>query len=165
MGPILSALWRALSDGDIQVISTDHCPFTKEEKASGMHDYSQIPGGVPSIEMRFPALYSSGVAAGRITLNQWVETCCTAPARIAGFNHKGRIEVGCDADLVVFDPDQEVLLSIETLHEDVDWTPYDGIPVQGWPKITFSRGEMIVRDGEFLGAPGRGKYIHRVIGS
>jgi len=157
------ALWHALDRGDLQVISTDHCPFTMIEKATGLDDFSQIPGGVPSIEMRFPALYSAGVGAGRITLNQWVDICCTSPARIAGFDHKGDIKVGFDADIVVFDPDQEVELSVDTLHEDVDWTPYSGLLVRGWPQVTISRGEIIVKNGQFFGQAGRGQFVARNI--
>jgi dihydropyrimidinase len=155
------ALWQALGRGDLQVISTDHCPFTRAEKATGLGDFSQIPGGVPSIEMRFPALYSAGVTAGRITLNQWVDICCTSPARIAGFDHKGDIEVGFDADIVVFDPYQEVVLSVDSLHEDVDWSPYSGLVVSGWPQVTISRGDIIVKDGQFFGRAGRGRFVVR----
>ncbi|MFN2188251.1 MAG: amidohydrolase family protein, partial [Candidatus Promineifilaceae bacterium] len=151
----------ALAEGSLQVVSTDHCPFTREEKASGLLDFSQIPGGVPSIEMRFPAVYSQGVATGKLSLNQWVDACCTAPARIAGFEDKGRIEVGCDADLVVFDPEKQVVLSTDTLHEDVDWTPYEGMKIQGWPEFTISRGELIVSGGEFHGSAGRGRFTRR----
>jgi dihydropyrimidinase len=156
-----AALWKALAEGSLQVVSTDHCPFTREEKASGLQDFSQIPGGVPSIEMRFPAVYSQGVATGKLSLNQWVDACCTAPARIAGFKDKGRIEVGCDADLVVFDPEKQVVLSTDTLHEDVDWTPYEGMKIQGWPEFTISRGELIVSGGEFHGSAGRGRFTRR----
>lgn len=159
------ALWQALSDGDLQVVSTDHCPFTREEKATGIKDYSQIPGGVPSVEMRFPALYTYGVRTGWITLEQWVNMCCTTPANLVGLEGKGDIAIGKDADLVIFDPEKEITLSTETLHEQVDWTPYDGLSLQGWPTIIISRGEIIVQDGKFLGEPGRGKYAHRKFAS
>ncbi len=155
------ALWRALGQGNLQIVSTDHCPFTRAEKATGLGDFSKIPGGVPSIEMRFPALYSSGVVPERITPNQWVDICCTTPARIAGFDRKGDIAIGFDADIVIFDPDQRVVLSEETLHEEVDWTPYDGLMIQGWPQVTISRGEVIVEDGVFYGRAGRGQFVSR----
>lgn len=155
------ALWRALGQGDLQVVSTDHCPFTRADKATGLGDFSRIPGGVPSVEMRFPALYSSGVRTGRITPNQWVDICSTTPARIAGFDRKGDIALGYDADIVIFDPDEHVILAEETLHEEVDWTPYDGLLVQGWPQVTISRGEVIVENGVFFGRPGRGQFIPR----
>lgn len=155
------ALWRALGDGKLQVISTDHCPFTSAEKATGLHDYSRIPGGVPSIEMRFPAVYSYGVLAGRMTPNQWVDACCTTPARIAGLENKGDIAIGSDADLVIFDPDARLVLSTETLHESVDWTLYDGVALQGWPAVTIGRGQVLVEGGEFMGRPGYGRYASR----
>jgi dihydropyrimidinase len=155
------ALWQALARGDLQVVTTDHCPFTREEKATGLADYSRIPGGVPSVEMRFPALYTYGVTSGRISLNQWVDSCCTAPARLAGFTGKGEIQVGYDADLVIFDPDRPLTLSMDSLHEKVDWTPYEGLQLQGWPEATLSRGQVVVQDGQLLAAPGRGRYASR----
>ncbi|UCG24614.1 MAG: dihydropyrimidinase [Chloroflexota bacterium] len=155
------ALWLALGRGDLQIMTTDHCPFTREEKATGLDDYSRIPGGVPSVEMRFPAMYTFGVASGRLSLNQWVDTCCTAPARAAGFAGKGDILVGYDADLVIFDPEQPVTLGVDSLHEQVDWTPYEGLELQGWPSTTISRGEIIVHDGELLAEAGRGRFAPR----
>jgi len=155
------ALWQALGQGDLQVVTTDHCPFTRAEKATGLADYSRIPGGVPSIEMRFPALYSYGVSSGRISLNQWVDVCCTTPARLAGFVRKGDVQVGYDADLVIFDPDRPLTLSTESLHETAGWTPYEGLQLQGWPAATLSRGEVIVQDGELQASPGRGRYAPR----
>jgi dihydropyrimidinase len=156
-----AALWKALGDNKLQVISTDHCPFISTDKATGLHDFSKIPGGVPSIEMRFPAVYTFGVRAGRMTANQWVAACCTAPARLAGLVNKGEIAIGYDADLVVFDPDRRLILSSDTLHENVDWTLYDGLALQGWPAVTVSRGQVVVEGGEFHGRPGRGRYANR----
>ncbi len=155
------ALWSALSTGDLQIVTTDHCPFTRADKATGLDDYSRIPGGVPSVEMRFPALYSYGVRAGRISLNQWIESCCTAPARLAGLTGKGDIQVGFDADLVIFDPERKLALSTETLHEKVDWTPYEGLTLRGWPAVTISRGEVIVENDTFHGQAGRGRFARR----
>ena len=156
-----AALWQALAEGDLQVITTDHCPFTRAEKASGLADYSQIPGGVPGIEMRFAAIYSEGVRNGRLSLNQWVDLCCATPARLVSLTKKGHIGVGYDADLVIFDPDKEKTLSIHTLHEQVDWTPYAGMTSQGWPSMTMSRGRILVENDEFVGEPGWGKFVHR----
>jgi dihydropyrimidinase len=155
------ALWLALGRGDLQMVTTDHCPFTRAEKASGLGDFSRIPGGVPSIEMRFPALYTYGVRSGRISLNQWVDVCCARPARLAGFASKGDILVGNDADLVIFDPDRPMTLSAESLHETAGWTPYEGLQLAGWPAATLSRGEVIVFDGELLAQAGRGLFARR----
>ncbi|MDQ7024223.1 MAG: dihydropyrimidinase [Anaerolineae bacterium] len=153
-------LWDALKRGDLQLVTTDHCPFTKADKARGLDDFSQIPGGVPSIEMRLAALYQ-GVQRDILTLNQWVDLCCTRPAQLAGFDKKGHLAVGYDADIVIFDPEAKKTLSTETLHEQVDWTPYDRLELHGLPISTISRGEVIVLDGEFIGQAGRGQFIKR----
>lgn len=155
------ALWRALSKGDLQVVTTDHCPFTSADKATGLGDFSKIPGGVPSVESRLAAVYSFGVGTGRLTLSQWVDACCSTPAELAGLSHKGKILPGYDADLVIFDPRKQIVLSTETLHENVDWTPYAGIALKGWPVTTISRGEIIANDGQFLGQEGRGRFVAR----
>ena len=158
------ALWRALGRGDLQVVATDHCPFKLADKETGLEDFSRIPGGVPSVEVRFPALYSEGVRRGRLTLSQWVDLCCTTPARLAGLQKKGQIAARYDADLVVFDPEKEVAVSTDSLHEAVDWTPYDGMTLQGWPAVTISRGEIIVEEGEFKAERGRGRFVQRCYG-
>jgi dihydropyrimidinase len=154
-------LWLALGRGDLQVVTTDHCPFTREEKATGLEDYSRIPGGVPSVEMRFPAMYTFGVGSGRISLNQWVDMCCAMPAQLVGLAGKGDIVVGYDADVVIFDPEQSMTLGVDNLHEQVDWTPYEGLNLRGWPVTTISRGELIVHDGELLAKAGRGRFALR----
>ncbi len=155
------ALWRSLGAGDLQVVTTDHCPFTSAEKATGLGDFSKIPGGVPSVESRYAAVYNFGVRSGRLSLNQWVAACCSTPAELAGFKKKGRLLPGYDADLVVFDPEHEISLSTTSLHEQVDWTPYEGISLQGWPEITISRGEVVVEGGRFVGEAGRGRFVKR----
>lgn len=154
-------LWAALGLGEISIVTTDHCPFTQAEKAQNLHDYSQIPGGVPGIEARLALLYSYGVQGGYFSLNRWVEMSSTGVAQLFGLAKKEHIAPGYDADLVIFDPQKEVILSTNTLHEQVDWTPYQNVPVTGWPQTTISRGEVIVQDGEFLGEPGRGRFIER----
>ena len=155
------ALWRALAESSLQVVTTDHCPFTSADKATGLGDFSKIPGGVPSVESRLAAVYTFGVGSGRLTLSQWVAACCSTPAELAGLASKGKILPGYDADLVIFDPHKQVLLSTETLHENVDWTPYDGIELTGWPVTTISRGEIIADKGAFLGQEGRGRFVAR----
>jgi dihydropyrimidinase len=145
------------------VVSTDHCPFTGADKATGLGNFSRIPGGVPSIEARFPMVYAYGVRTGRLSPSRWVDICCTTPARLFGLERKGAVAVGYDADLVIFDPDSQVKLSTETLHENVDWTPYHGVEVTGWPLVTLSRGKIIVENGEFRGRAGWGRFVKRAL--
>lgn len=153
-------LWEALQNGDLQIVTTDHCPFTKADKAKGLDDFSQIPGGVPSIEMRLAGIFE-GVRRGLLTLNQWVDLCCTTPAKLAGFSKKGQLLPGYDADIVIFNPEKRINLSVDTLHENVDWTLYEGLELQGWTDTTLSRGKIIVLDGEFIGDEGHGQYVKR----
>ncbi len=157
-------LWEALAQNKLQVVSTDHCPFTKAEKARGIEEnnFSRIPGGVPAIEGRFSMLYTYGVRLGRFSLNRWVDICCTTPARLFGLERKGNIAIGYDADLVIFDPDHKVKLSPSTLHEMAGWTPYEGLEITGWPAVTISRGDVLVENGKFYGEAGRGKFVARV---
>jgi dihydropyrimidinase len=150
-------LWQALALGDLQVISTDHCPFMAAEKAAE-RAFTQIPGGLPSIEARLSLIHDAA-RRGLLTLNQWADRCCTQPASMFRLPRKGHVAPGYDADLVVFDPEQEVTLSAKRLHEQVDWTPYEGVLVRGWPRHVLSRGEQIVRDGEFVGKVGRGRFL------
>jgi len=156
-------LWHGLAEHHLDLVSTDHCPFTADEKQSGLDadDFSRIPGGVPSIEGRFSMIYDRGVGGGYFSAQRWVDLCCTTPARLLGFDRKGRLDVGCDADIVIFDPAAEITLCPETLHENVSWTPYQGQVVKGWPRVTISRGEVIVESGHFVGTEGRGQYVQR----
>ncbi len=154
------ALWRALQSGELQLVTTDHCPFTRAEKGTGLDNYSQIPGGVPSIEMRFASIYK-GVRDGILSLSEWVNLCCTAPAKLMGLHDKGDIAPGYDADLVIFDPQKKVTLSTDFLHESVDWTPYEGVQLQGWPQMTLCRGRVVVADGELLVDGGYGRFLRR----
>jgi dihydropyrimidinase len=156
-------LWTALIHDELQVISTDHCPFSRADKMLGLENFSLIPGGVPSIEARYSLIYHYGVRTGRFDLNRWVDLCATTPARLFGLTRKGSITPGYDADLVIFDPDKQVRLATDTLHEQVDWTPYEGLEVTGWPSVTISRGEIIAEDGNFLGEAGRGRFVRRTL--
>lgn len=152
-------LWEYLSSESFHTISSDHCPFTMSEKEAGMEAFNKVPGGVPSIEMRFSSIYSRGVRDGFITVNQWVDLCCTTPAWLFDLESKGDIQVGKDADLVVFNPSKEVELSEESLHEKAGWTPYKDQKITGWPEVTISRGEIIVENGECTAKKGRGQFI------
>jgi len=154
------ALWGGLVCGDLDVLATDHCPFTTAEK-SGHPDFTTIPGGLPSIEARLSLGHHFG-RQHRMTLERWVEVCCANPARIFGLHRKGQIAPGFDADLVIFDPNRWVTIQAgKTLHERVDWSPYEGLRVQGWPRDVLSRGRVVVRDGEFVGEPGWGRFVFR----
>ena len=154
------ALWNALAQGSLDVLATDHCPFTAQEKA-GHTDFTTIPGGLPSVEARVSLAYTLGVLGGILSLERWVEVCSTAAARIFGLSRKGRLVPGYDADLVVFDPQAEVIVSPDALHEAVDWTPYQGLRLAGWPRHVFSRGRAVVRDGSYVGHDGWGRFVAR----
>ena len=156
-------LWRALRLGDLEVVSTDHCPFNFEsDKRMGESDFSKIPNGAPGIENRMSLLYDAGVRTGRISLNRWVELTSTAPARLFGLApRKGTIAPGSDADIVIFDPDREATISSRTHHMNVDYNPYEGRTVRGVTEAVFSRGELILDAVGLHCTPGRGRYLKR----
>ena len=156
-------LWRGLGSNDLQAISTDHCPFCmKEQKELGLNDFSRIPNGAPGIETRMSLVYDGGVRTGRISLNRFVELTSTSPARIFGlFPRKGTIAPGSDADIVIFDPDKTMTLSVKTLHMRVDYNPYEGRQVTGVPETVLSRGRVIVDNGAFTGRAGAGSFLKR----
>jgi dihydropyrimidinase len=140
------------------MVSTDHCPWTAAEKQQP--DFSLIPGGVPSIEARLSLVYSEGVRSGRLTLEQWIEVCCSRPAQWMGLRHKGHIAAGFDADVVIFDPHSEKVMSPATLHERAGWTPYDGCCITGWPRTVLVRGEVVVLDEQHTGSRS-GRFVAR----
>jgi dihydropyrimidinase len=156
-------LWRGLRGNDLQVISTDHCPFCfKEQKELGRGDFSKIPNGGPGVEHRMSLIYHHGVAQGRINLNRFVELTSTAAARLFGlFPKKGTIAVGSDADLVVFDPNREQMISAKTHHMRVDYSAYEGWTVKGVTEVVLSRGTVIVENGEWKGKAGDGRFLKR----
>src|SRR5262249_5474132 len=155
-------LWRGLRNYDLQVVSTDHCPFCmKDQKELGRGDFSKIPNGMPGIETRLYLLWE-GVREKRISLNRFVEITSAAPAKIFGlYPRKGTIAIGADADLVVWDPEKRHTLSQKTLHMRVDYSPFEGREVVGAPSVVMQRGRVIVRDGKFLGRPGLGQFLRR----
>ncbi len=156
-------LWRGLVKDDLQIVSTDHCPFDFEgQKELGRGDFRKVPNGLPGVEDRMDLLHDGGVVAGRITRERWVEITSTAPAKLFGmYPRKGAIAVGSDADLVIYDPNRKHTISAKTHHMDVDYSCYEGREVQGASDIVMSRGTVIVRDGEFTGRKGHGKFIKR----
>lgn len=156
-------LWKGLRSDDLQVISTDHCPFCmKEQKELGRDDFSKIPNGGPGVEHRMSLIYHHGVAQGRINLNRFVELTSTAAAKIFGlFPKKGTIAVGSDADIVIFDPNREQTISAATHHMRVDYSAYEGWTVTGVTEVVLSRGNVIIEHGEWKGAAGAGQFIKR----
>jgi dihydropyrimidinase len=156
-------LWKGLLKDDLQVVSTDHCPFDFHgQKDLGRDDFRKVPNGLPGVEDRLDLLHDGGVVAGRITKERWVEITSTAPARLFGlYPRKGAIAVGSDADLVVYDPNRKRTISASTHHMDVDYSCYEGREVTGSPDVVMSRGSIVVRNGEFTGRKGAGRFLKR----
>ncbi len=156
-------LWRGLVKDDLQLVSTDHCPFDFHgQKELGVGDFRKIPNGLPGVEDRVDLLHDGGVAAGKISRERWVEIISTAPAKLFGmYPRKGAVAVGSDADLVVYDPNRRHTISATTHHMDVDYSCYEGRSVQGGSDVVLSRGSVIVRNGEFTGRKGAGKFVKR----
>ena len=156
-------LWKGLRGNDLQVISTDHCPFCfKEQKELGRGDFSKIPNGGPGVENRMSLIYDGGVVQNRISLNRFVELTSTAAAKIFGlFPKKGTIAVGSDADIVIFDPNREQTIGAKTHHMRVDYNAYEGRTVRGVTETVLSRGNVIVENGSFKGKAGDGKFLKR----
>jgi dihydropyrimidinase len=156
-------LWQGLQGNDLQVVSTDHCPFCfKEQKELGRDDFTKIPNGGPGVEHRMSLIYNGGVAGGRISLNRFVELTSTSAAKLFGlFPRKGTIAIGSDGDIVIFDPNEEMTLSVETHHMNVDYSAYEGMKVRGVTKTVLSRGRIVIDDGKYVGKPGDGTFLKR----
>ena len=170
-------LWRGLSDGTIQTIGTDHCPFffdgTKPivyegkeiaipGKELGQDDFTKIPNGVPGIGDRLPILWTYGVGAGRITPNQFVALTSSNAAKIFGlYPRKGALIPGSDADLVIWDPDRRLTYGVACAHHRTDYNLYENWELIGFPEKVFLRGQMIVDGDQWYGRPGMGNYLHR----
>jgi dihydropyrimidinase len=158
-------IWAALADGLFTVFSSDHAPFRYDDpqgkKLGGKEAaFRYIPNGIPGIETRLPLLYSEGVLKGRISLQRFVELTATNPAKLYGlYPRKGAIEVGADADLVIWDESREVTIDNGMLHHAVDYTPYQGMRLHAWPALTLSRGEVVWDGSRPQGAPGRGHFL------
>ncbi|HLL52182.1 MAG TPA: dihydropyrimidinase [Myxococcaceae bacterium] len=156
-------LWQGLKQDDLALVATDHCPFCmKTDKELGKDNFSKIPNGAPGVEMRMSLLWDGGVRTGRIDINRFVQITSTGPAKIFGmFPKKGTVAPGCDADLVVFDPEKEIRWSAKTHHMRVDYNPYEGRVTKGAPAQVFSRGKLLVDGDKWLGKAGDGKFIPR----
>jgi dihydropyrimidinase len=164
------ALWRGLRFDDLQVVSTDHCPFCFNEnpyginrsKQLGQDNFERIPNGAPGVEFRIPLLFEGGVNAERISLNRFVQLTATAPAKMFGlFPRKGTIAVGSDADLILFDPKQPHILSASTHHSNTDYSLYEGRQITGKVEKVFLRGDLVVDGDRWLGKPGNGRFLKR----
>ncbi|PFA67787.1 dihydropyrimidinase [Bacillus sp. AFS015802] len=156
-------LWNALKSGQLQTLGSDQCSFDFQgQKDLGKDDFTKIPNGGPIIEDRVSILFSEGVEKGRISLNQFVDIMSTRSAKLFGlYPQKGTIAVGSDADIVIFDPDAERVISAETHHMAADYNPFEGMKVKGEPVSVLSRGEYVIKDKQFAGKQGSGQYIKR----
>lgn len=158
-------VWQGLSSGVLQVFSSDHAPYrftgADGKAAAGKNaPFHKIANGVPGLEVRLALLFSEGVGKGRLTLQQFVDVTATRAARIYGlYPRKGTIAIGSDADIAIWDPDREVTITHKILHDNMDYTPYEGRKVKGWPVMTLSRGEVVWDGKEVTGAPGRGEFL------
>jgi dihydropyrimidinase len=156
-------LWDAVRTDALSAISTDHCAFLWDgQKTLGKDDFTKIPNGGPGLEDRLKMIHHFGVGEGRISLNRMVDLLATQPAKLFGlYPRKGTIAVGADADLVVFDPGRRETLSASTHHSKCDYNLYEGIEVVGAPEHVLLRGNVLVEDGELVGAPGSGRFVRR----
>ncbi len=156
-------LWTGLVKDDLQVVSTDHCPFDFHgQKELGRGDFRKIPNGLPGVEERVDLMHDGGVVAGRISRERWVELVSTAPAKLFGmYPRKGTIAVGSDADIVIYDPNAKHVLSAATHHMAVDYSCYEGRQVQGIAETVLSRGTVLVRNREWVGPKGHGRFVKR----
>ncbi|MEW1546362.1 dihydropyrimidinase [Streptomyces tsukubensis] len=157
-----AALWRGLRGNDLQVVSTDHCPFCfTGQKELGRGDFSKIPNGLPGVEHRMDLLHQA-VVDGRIGRRRWIEIACAAPARMFGlYPRKGTIAPGADADIVLYDPHAEQVISAETHHMNVDYSVYEGRRITGQVETVLSRGEVVIDRRTYTGRAGHGQYIAR----
>lgn len=158
-------LWNGLQHNDLQIVSTDHCPFNfKGQKELGKDDFTKIPNGGPGLENRMHLIYQGGVNDKRFSLNKWVELTSTNPAKIFGmYPKKGTIAPGSDADIVIWDPQKELTISATNHHMRVDYSMFEGMKVKGDADLVISRGEVIIENKKFLGKRGRGNFIKRGI--
>ncbi|MCB1494844.1 MAG: dihydropyrimidinase [Bauldia sp.] len=156
------SLWAGLASGSLQVVATDHCAFTSEQKRMGVGDFTKIPNGTGGLEDRMPVLWTKGVGTGRLTMNEFVAVTSSNIAKILNiYPRKGAIAVGSDADMVVWDPKTSKTITAETQFSIIDYNVFEGIEVTGLPRYTLSRGEVVFEDGKVTAEDGRGKFIER----
>jgi dihydropyrimidinase len=156
-------LWNYIRTGDVTTVSTDHCPFCmKDQKEMGIGNFAKIPNGIGSVEHRMDLLYQ-GVVDKRISLERWVEVCCTAPARMFGlYGTKGVIAPGADADIVVYDPNGHTSIGVgKTHHMNMDYSAWEGWEIDGHVDVVLSRGAVIKNDAGYVGTTGHGRFVKR----
>lgn len=162
-----AACWEGLQQNVFQIFSSDHSPFRYNDPVGkltpkGRSSFRWVPNGIPGVAARLPILFSEGVNKGRIDINRFVALSATNHAKIYGlYPRKGTIAVGADADITIWDPHKAVTITHNLLKDDCDYTPYEGLFVKGWPVTTMLRGEIVVRDGQLVGSPGRGRHLSR----
>jgi dihydropyrimidinase len=155
-------LWAGLKNGEVCSISTDTCTFTRAQKAMWNGDWTKIPMGMPGLETLLPVVYTQGVLKRRLTVNQFVDKCCTAPARVMGlYPRKGTLQIGSDADLAIVHPTQKRKVDWHQMQTNCDWSPYQGWNLAGFAEHTFCRGQQVVADYKFVGRNGHGQFIPR----
>ncbi|MDR6217775.1 dihydropyrimidinase [Deinococcus soli (ex Cha et al. 2016)] len=155
-------LWAALERGDIATVATDHCPFDVDQKRMGDGNFTKIPNGIPAIEDRVNVLYTQGVSRGNLSLERFVDAASTRAAQIFGlYPRKGSVQVGADADLVIYDPAYRGAISAQTSHMNNDYSGFEGWEIDGRPEVVTVRGQIAVQGGEFVGDPARGQLLRR----
>lgn len=156
-------LWRGLANGEISLIASDTCTFTKRQKAAWGGDFAKIPFGMPGVETMLPLMHAFGAAKGRFSLNRLVQLVSANPARIHGlYPRKGTLAIGADADVVIFDPKKRFTIAPRRLQSNCDWSPFNGWTLTGYPAMTFSRGRLVARHGRFTGEKGWGRFVKRL---
>jgi len=156
------SLWAGLQSGSLQVVATDHCAFTSEQKRVGVGDFTKIPNGTGGLEDRMPVLWTRGVATGRLTMNEFVAVTSSNIAKILNiYPRKGAIAVGADADIVVWDPKRKKTITAKTQASAIDYNVFEGFEVTGLPRFTLSRGEVMASEGKVDAEAGRGRFVER----
>ena len=158
----IDRLWKALGSDEIDSIATDTCTFDTKQKAMWEGDFTKIPFGMPGSELMMPLTYTHGVLEGKITLNQFVHYQSTNPAKIFGmYPEKGSLQVGTDADILIFDPEREITVDHRNMETNCDWSPYQGWKLKGYPHMTLLRGKIVAKEGKYVGDVGDGKFVAR----
>jgi dihydropyrimidinase len=156
------SLWSGLAAGSLQVVATDHCAFTTEQKRTGIGDFTKIPNGTGGLEDRLPVLWTKGVATGRLTMNEFVAVTSSNIAKILNiYPRKGAILVGADADIVVLDPKAKKTITAAKQASVIDYNVFEGFEVTGLPRFTLSRGEVVATEGKVDAENGRGRFVER----